>query len=421
VTIDPDPAGRAFERRAINAGRREVWRVGKLPKARYVELDFERAHLTVCRDMMLPRKRLSAFGPLELDDVKLHSNLYSVIAEVTVTTTTPRYPVEIDNRMWYPTGTFRTILCGPELQQALARGELVSVHRGILYRLGPTMHRWGRWLSDVLDGLVDDVPPMAELACKAWSRRVPGKWATRTSILTQEFETPEQAWKLERGIAHPSGSRCSLLHIGGRLQMLLQDQDADDAFPAVLAWIQSHTRVAMSKLIDHFGDQWLVSCNTDGLIVRQRTGPNLEQLAELCAPLVPRIKAIYHDVEVLSPQHLVLDGEPRLSGVPHAASSSSELHYAWSTWPSFTRQLELGATAGYTREGRHVDLTSVPVNRWVLQGGSTVPPAAAVDGLGGSRLLSWDQTPPGRPWTALRPLQHPQLERAGLRAREAVA
>lgn len=421
VSIDPDPASRAFERRAINAGRREVWRVGKLPKARYVELDFERAHLTVCRDMMLPRRRCNAFGHIELDDVRLHSNLYAPIAEVTVSTAVPRYPVEIGGRMWYPTGTFRTILCGPELEQAGQRGELVEVHRGILYKLGPTMDRWARWVGDALDGLVDDVPPMAAIALKAWSRRVPGKWATRTSVLVQELETPEQAWKLERGIEHPSGSRCSMLHIGGRLQLLLQDQDADDAFPAVLAFIQSHTRVAIGRLIDHFGADWLVSCNTDGLIVRARTGPNLELLAQLCAPLVPRLKAVYHDIEVLSPQHLVLDGEPRLSGVPRMAQAEAELHYSWSTWPSFTRQLELGSSQGYTREPRRVDLSSVPVNRWVLRNGVTMAPHAAVGGPGGARLLSWEETPGAPAWTALRQGQHPQLEQAGLRARQVSA
>lgn len=419
VVIDPDPDSRAFERRAINAGRREAWRVGHLPKARYVELDFERAHLTVCRDMNLPRKRCSAFGPIGLDDVRLRSNMYAPIAEVTVCTETPRYPVEIGGRMWYPTGTFRTILCAPEIKSAMERGELVSIHRGVLYRLGPTMDRWGQWITRVLDGLEPDTPPMAELACKAWSRRVPGKWATRTSKLLREMSTPEQAWRLERGVDHPSGKRCSLLHMGGRLQFLLQDQDADDAFPAVLAFIQSHLRVAMGRLIDHFGADWLVSCNTDGLIVRAARGPNLDALSALCAPFVVRLKGVYHDVEVLSPQHIVLDGEPRLSGVPHSAAGAGDLRFSWSTWPSFTRQLELGAGAGYTREARAVDLGHVPVNRWVLHNGTTVAPRAASDGLGGSRLLPWDETAPSHPWTALRAEQHPILQRAGLRSKVA--
>jgi hypothetical protein len=233
----------------------------------------------------------------------------------------------------------------------------------------------------------------------------------------QEMTTPEQAWRLERGVDHPSGKRCSLLHIGGRLQLLLQDQDSDDCFPAVLAWIQSHTRVAMGKLIDHFGADWMVSCNTDGLIVRARRGPNVDALSALCAPFRVALKGVYHDVEVLSPQHIILDGEPRLSGVPHTAGAGGNLRFSWSTWPSFTRQLELGASAGYTREARAVDLAHVPVNRWVLNAGATVPPRAADDGAGGSMLLPWDETKPDHPWTALRFEQHPALTKAGLHAR----
>lgn len=412
VTIDPDPVARAWERRAINAGRREVWRVGHLPKARYVELDIERAHLTVCQSQLLPRKRLRAFDSMPIDDARLSGNLYAPIAECVVRTSEPRYPVEVGGRMWYPVGEFATILCGPELREAQLRGELVSVGHGYMYRLGATMTQWARWCADVLDGQVADAPPMALLACKAWSRRVPGKWATRTSTLMREIETPEQAWRLTRGIDHPSGYRCAQLHIGGRLQLLLQDQDADDAFPAVLAWIQSHTRVAISRLIDWFTDDQLVSCNTDGLIVRARRGPDIDALRAVTAPLRVRVKAVYSDVQVLSPQHLVLDGDPRLSGVPHSASSDAALMYAWSTWPSFTRQLELGSTTGYAREARRVDLTHVPVNRWVLADGSTVPPRAAVAGPGASELVDWASTPHPARSATLQAAQHPQLLRA---------
>lgn len=409
VVIDPDPAARAWERRAINAGRREVWRVGHLPKARYVELDIERAHLTVCHNFLLPRKRLRAFDSMAVDDPRVTGNLYAPIAECVVRTDTPRYPVEIGGRMWYPVGEFATILCGPELREAQLRGELVSIGHGYLYRLGATMHKWAGWCADVLDGRVADAPPMALLACKAWSRRVPGKWATRTSTLMREIDTPEQAWRLTRGIDHPSGYRCAQLHIGGRLQLLLQDQDADDAFPAVLAWIQSHTRVAMSRLIDHFGPDKLVSCNTDGLIVRARYGPDVDALRALTFPLVAKVKAVYSDITVLSPQHLVLDGQPRLSGVPHSASSDAALMYAWATWPSFTRQLELGSVAGYTREARHVDLSHVPVNRWVLADGTTMPPRAAVGAAGASELADWASTPHTPRAAPLQAGQHPQL------------
>jgi hypothetical protein len=409
VVIDPEPAGRAFERRAINAGRREVWRVGVQPKARYIELDLERAHLTAARHLWLPSKRSKAFGPIGLDDYRLHAAHFAPIAEVTVTTETPRYPLVAGRRTWYPVGTFRTILCGPEIAEAMARGELVAVHRGIMYRRGPTMTIWAQWIADILDGRIEDAPPMAVLAAKAWSRRVPGKWATRTTTTLATIEGAGSGWSLERGIHHPSEQRCALLTVAGTTEMLLQDQDSDDCFPAVLAWIQSATRVAVSRLIDHFGPERMVSCNTDGIIVRAARTPNLDKLAAICAPFKPRLKGVYHHVDVISPQHMLLDGVSRLSGVPRAALDDGERKYAWQTWPSFTRQLEHGDGASYVREPRRVDLGAVPVNRWVLTDGSTRPPRAAQNG---SEAPAWVHPYSDASWPVgarLRPLQHPQL------------
>jgi hypothetical protein len=409
VTIDPDPDGRAFERRAINAGRREVWRTGELPRSRYVEIDLERAHLTAARCFLLPQRRGNAFGPIPLDDVRLRAHQYAPIAEVTVSTETPRYPLVAGGRTWYPVGTFRTILCGPEIAEAQRRGELVAVHRGIIYRNGATMTRWAHWVAAMLDGNVDDVPPMAMLAAKSWSRRVPGKWATRTSQTLETLPSIEQGWRIERGVHHPSGHRCTMLHLGGSMEVLLQDQEADDSFPAVLAWVQSLTRVAISRLVDHFGDARMVSVNTDGIIVRAQRGPNLDHLATLCAPFTPRVKGVYHTVEVLSPQHLILDGKPRLSGIPQSAGAAGGSSYAWQTWPSFSRQLEQGSTDGYLRDARTVHLDHVPVNRWRLEDGSTRPPRAAPAGPGGPRWVHPYSDPSWPAGAALSPAQHPML------------
>lgn len=411
VTIDPDPEARAFERRALYGGRRECWRVGALPRGRYVELDIERAHLTAARWLPLPAKRIRAFGPVAVDALTCNERMHGSIADVTVRTESPRYPVVVDRRVWHPVGTFRTVLAGPELAEARARGELVAVHGGYRYRLTHSMTEWATWLVTVLDGLVDDSPPMAQLAAKAWSRRVPGKWATRITRLVETLETPEPGWSLDRGWSMAEGARLSVFHAGSTVQMLVHDQEADDSFPAVLAWIQSAVRVALGRLVDRLGDERMVSCNTDGLIVRAARTPDAAKLSALVAPFVVRVKAVYHAVDVVSPQHLVLDGAPRLAGVPATATPDGEARFTWLTWPGLARQLSLSPEAGYTRERRVARLDNVPVQRWVRADGRTMPPRAAVAASEGLVWVHPHSDPSVGADVALRPSQSRTLAR----------
>lgn len=411
VVIDPDPEARSFERTTILAGRREAWRVGELRRDRYLEIDFERAFLTVCRDLPLPVRRTRAFDSLPLDSMYLRSDRWGAIAECTVHTATPRYPHVAGRRTLHPVGTFQTTLCGPELQAARERGDLLDVGAGWRYQLGHPVVPWARWVEGLLDGDPGVVPATAVMAAKSWSRTVPGKWATRTSREVDEIDSHLDGWWLEPGVHHPGGERCSLLHLGGRQHLILHDQEADDAFPAILAYIQSYVRDALGRLIDCFDPADMVICNTDGILVRSRRDPDLAALAERCFPFRPRIKHVWRHVEVISPQHLLLDGEPRLSGVAWNADRAGPRSWAWQSWPGLARQLELGDRPGFVRERHQVNLAHVPVARWVLQDGTTLPVSAALaPGTGATVLL----TPNGQLSAAqgvLAPAQHPLLER----------
>jgi len=63
--------------------------------------------------------------------------------------------------------------------------------------------------------------------------------------------------------APPGGvEAAACLYLGGRQHQLLHDQEAEDSFPAVLAWIQSYVRDRLGRLIDQFTLDELISCQT---------------------------------------------------------------------------------------------------------------------------------------------------------------
>ncbi len=419
VTIDPDPEQRAWERAALLGGRHEVWRVGTLPRARYLELDFERSHLTVCRHLYLPRKRVREIQGLAIDDRLLTNDRWQVMADCVVRTEVPRYPFVWKRRTWFPVGTFRTRLCGPELRTAAERGELLEVGHGWVYRMGHQMQEWAWWLEQVLDADPTAESAVARIAAKGWSRTVPGKWATRTSREVDQIPSHLDGWWLEPAVHLPGGQRCSLLYLGGTQHLVMHDQEADDSFPAVLAWIQSYTRDRLGKLIDQFSPEELVSCNTDGAIIRPRGYVDLQKLGAITWPLRPRIKGRYSNLEVISPQHLIIDGDQRLSGVAYSAERTGPANWAWQTWPGLSRQIEMRGREGYLREHRAVDLSHVPVARWVLEDGSTVPPRAQQEAGDTWGLQPWLPVCDGALHGPLRAEQHPALARPSGHGRRA--
>lgn len=411
ITIDPDPAALEFERRAISGGRRDVWRVGALARARYLEIDFERAHLTICRHLPLPRRRCFSFDGDWNERDWQDPERFGAVAEVTVRTGTPRYPMRLDGRWWYPTGEFRTTLAWPEILGARQRGELVAMHRGYTHWLHPHMATWAEWLGGILDAPPGTVPPMAHLAAKGWSRSVPGKWATRTSRELERRPSHVADWAVEHGMAQPQDVPLTIMHFNGEQTWLLTDQDGDDSFPAVLAYIQSHVRERLNTLIDNLPAASLVACNTDGVIIKAARTPDLDRLAALTWPLVPRVKRVAHSVQVIGPNHIIVDGEQRLSGVPATAQLVGDLTWEWSTWPGLRTQVQVAPEGGYLRRPRRVNLSHVPVARWVLDDGRTVPPRASTTVVPAGDLLPWGQTPSPLQYGRLRRPQHPTLER----------
>jgi hypothetical protein len=155
------------------------------------------------------------------------------------------------------------------------------------------------------------------------------------------------------------------------------------------------------------------------VVIRPRGYVDLAKLGAETWPLKPRVKGMYRRLEVISPQHLIIDGKPRLAGVAYNADRTGPSTWAWQTWPGLGRQIEMRSAAGYVRENRKVDLSRVPVARWVLEDGTTVPPRSIESPAGTWGLSNWLPVSDGAVYGPLRTAQHPVLARLSGHGRRA--
>ena len=432
VTIDPDPDKIAADRLCVHGGRRGTWSVGDHAAGPFAEIDFVAAYPTVAAHLPLPAGRARGFASLPVDDSAIGSDRWGITARVRIRTDRPRWPVRAAGGTWYPVGEFWADLAGPDIAEARRLGCLVEIGHGFVHRLGHNMLPWARWVLAVQTGAEPDTPPVAQLAAKSWGRTVIGKWASRGFERTPLGPAPTSGWGYEEGIHHETGAPGGMVDLAGRRWWVAASGNPDNAYPAVLAWVEAEVRTRLARVIDALGPGCVLQCDTDGLIIAERSvgtpaarghllapprmAPRarltwcLDQIDPVVSPLALRVKQRHSHVTVLGPQHLITDKGRRFAGLPGTAEETSPGTFKVKQWPKLQWQVAHGSAAGYVLPEVTAVVKGPWPTGWVLDDHTVVPPEAVIDSAGNTRILGWNST--GYARAGLRPAdrQHPLLE-----------
>lgn len=392
VTIMPDPDGIKSDRDAIYGGRRECYSWGEQDNGPWTEYDFTAAYPTVAAELPLPAKRQFPFGSLPLSSPLLRGIGLGVIARCLIRTMQPDYPCRVGGRVWYPIGEFWTTLAGPEIAAALQAGHLQAVGPGYAHGLGYHLQDWARWLLETQSGRNPDVPAVAVPMIKHWGRACIGKFAARGFTKQAYGDATNAGWSYLPVWDIGQQAHGSIVEIAGKRWKCLASADSDNAYPAVLAYVESHTRVRLSAAIRQLGRQLVTCCDTDGLVVADSRRLDLGQLAGLTAPLALRPKQTWRQLRVIGPQHLVRDGRRKYSGIPASAHERADGSLEALVWPRLAWQLRESAGQGYRRPAQTYTVGASYASGWTDRDGAVLPVQLAADGDGGNRPLPWQET-----------------------------
>lgn len=414
VVIDHDPALIAWERQAVYGGRRDVFATGNLPGGKYGEMDFEAAYTTIAAHCPLPAKVAGQLTPDLCAAAARGKHLKWMIADVTVRTDVPRWPVRAAGRVFYPVGEFRTTLAGPDLQAAWDAGALVAVHGGYLYVMTNHLAGWARQCLGWIRAGPGAPPGPVRVAAKLWSRAVIGKFGQKGWRTDPWHGPPDDSWSIEQVSDGYTHARGVITGLAGRYYLSWADQRGDHERPAVLAFVEAHVRVRLGALIAGPYGGAVVQCDTDGMIVshtrlrqiaaaeglRWRKGRRvpystdhvISQWCEASWPLTIRDKLMFSRVQVLGPQHVVTDGRPKLAGVPKGAWQTGPGTWAARLWPGMVWQAAHGPPGAYVRPVQPYLVIGPYAAGWVLDDGAVRPAEAAVDAEGCTYLLPWEKT-----------------------------
>lgn len=392
VLVGPDGDRTAFERQAVFGGRKEVYGVGVFAGTWIGDFDFTAAYATACAAHPLPvtpAKRWCDRDQLLATPLPPQRDY---IARVRITTRRPCAPVRIDGSVWWPVGTFTTTLAGPEIRYALDVADEVVVIDWQPYRTGFALADWAAWCIRVQTGQPHEVPAIVQRVAKGWGRSAIGRFAARTSRVIGTRPSTTLGWRLETGHDLNTGMPLEWVTVGGVEQTIAKDIDGPDVFPAVLAFVESHVRVALAHMLDSLPPSDVLQCNTDGWW--QMHTPNRSNYVPANVPWPHTItrKAIERRLLVRGPNHVLTPHERRYAGIPRAATSDDGEVMRWHDWPGLRWQLEHGETGQYHRPEREAVLSDHYVRRWVLTTGETVPVTATLDANGDTLIEPWSRS-----------------------------
>lgn len=190
------------------------------------------------------------------------------LATVLVQPTIDPYPVRLEEGVVYPMGSYWTTLCGPELQRAVDRDEILECSRWSRYECKPALRSYG---IATISGRAEARragQPIEEQLWKFLANALHGKFGQRPNewsmVADKVAEEPWQQWR-DRSVT--TGKQTLYRSVGYDVQVQGRGAPPSHTFTAVAAWITSAAREHVRRLAEIAGRwQCLYSC-TDAIYV----------------------------------------------------------------------------------------------------------------------------------------------------------
>jgi hypothetical protein len=244
---------------------------------------------------------------------------YDCIADVTITTPVESYPVRHLGRTIYGTGTFRTVLCGPELSRAVSTHAVSRIHSFRHYETTPAL----RWYSEGVYAerlrADSDGDGVISALTKALIARLHGKFMQRA---TRWVDCPkkyaQRPWWRWFATNIKTGESQLYRSLGWSVQRQEDAGDAPHCFPAIAAWVTANGREWLRSWVQKAGRHNTLYVSTDSLIVTEDGLANLTKAGIVGGDHIGALRVVDQtdNIEIRGPNNLSFGDRHIISGLP---------------------------------------------------------------------------------------------------------
>lgn len=330
------------ERRAMWTGRCEAWRHGRVDTVAVYEWDLRAAYATLAAQLEVPVRLVAERRNVSPAALQARRPGVAVLAEVDVAVADPCVPAEVDGRVCWPVGEFRTTLWDAELDLVAEHGLVVDVHRMWAYRTAPALRAYAVWVLGLLSGAEPLPSPVLRLVAKHWSRSLFGRLSMRYTGWEPFGEQEGMDWRRTTLVNAAEGAAGDLMFVGRQVLRSTGEQESPHSLPMVTGYLMAAGRVRLWQAMRAVGEEHLVYVDTDSAVVDPAGHAALADHAAAHPGHGWVCKGRHRGYDVRGPRQLFLGDQTRLAGIPRDAERTGDDTVAGRVWSSLAGQLRAG-------------------------------------------------------------------------------
>jgi len=281
IGIHNDGLALKIERKGYKGGRTEVHQMGNFNSVIYGYYDINSMYPFVMKDENLPTKYLGYEHQPTLSTIKEYMKDYYIIADVTITTDKPFFPIKfnpnyhtIENtnidpttgKLIFPIGTINSVLHHDELAYAIEENMPIEIH-------GFTYYKRGKIFSEYVDFFTkmkiqaDEVNNKTDrLFAKLMLNSLYGKWGQKFKDTVYVGNVVTQ-FDSNCTIIDKNGNEIATQTIWlGRVYHAITNGEATYSFPAIAGAITAKARMLLWSYMERLGIENIFYCDTDSII-----------------------------------------------------------------------------------------------------------------------------------------------------------
>lgn len=327
ILIDAKPEAAELARESYLGGRCECFRIGTF-RGDFYYLDVNAMYPSVMRSGQFPVKLLGVYGRPTFKELTKWLTHRAVICDAVVNTNEPVYPIVHDKKLLFPTGRFRAVLAGPELEYALEHGHIESMTRASVYERASIFADFVDFMVAQRRAAQDAGNEVDSWLFKIMDNSLYGKFGQRGRRFEQcDIAEPNEidVWS---DIDLDSGEVTHYRKFGGIVQHWIDEGEGRESMPAIAAYVTSYARQKLWAAIIKAGRENCLYCDTDSLVV---TKAGYDQLAGDIHPTqlgAWKLERTLSTATLHGPKDYVFDEIQKIKGIRKNAIRISEGVYS---------------------------------------------------------------------------------------------
>lgn len=335
----------ALERLAYHGGRFQALQIGNIKTSPVWRLDINSMYGELMMNKELPYELRGYQATCKKDKLQWLINRYAVIAEMTIRTFQPVFPIIVDEKVTYPIGKIHGYFCTPEIEYILDNCSIISIGQISWYRKDKILSAYATYFLGLRQEYKKDGNKPYELLAKLFVNSLYGKFGQYGYKEEIIGECSDDTIRFEQSYNKDTNQNVGYLMYGGKIHIVQKENNSYNTFVAIAAHITAYGRIALYKLIEKAGINNVYHVATDSLIVNREGLNNLHD--DLDNMVIGKLK-IEEEVQQLiikAPNDMVLDTHEKIKGISKKAIKHDDNTYTVTCWPSFNammRRNELG-------------------------------------------------------------------------------